>query len=85
MLIMVTGKIRQRPQPSALAAVEAWLGPMVDAGFLQHGYVSEEHARLWFVVSATDIAEAIDRLSVLPLSPEELELSYHTVRGARFT
>ena len=84
MLIMVTGTINQAVGDEDLAAVEAWLGPMVDAGFLQQGYVNHDRTLLWFIVTAGDVDNAAERFADLPVS-EKVTLNFYPARGIRFT
>ncbi|MCW2492138.1 MAG: hypothetical protein JWN47_1502 [Frankiales bacterium] len=67
MLIMAEGTIHHRLSSEERQAVLAWLGPMVDEGFMINGYLSGAADRLWMVVSAETRAAAIQRMADLPM------------------
>ncbi len=85
MLILVEGTIHRPVVGDDLAAVEAWLGPMVDDGFLQSGFLDHEVQRLWLIVSSPTRAAAHERLDDLPVV-RDATLSYTTtaVTAVRF-
>jgi hypothetical protein len=66
MLIMAEGTISPAADCRDDAVLAAWLGPMVDEGFVHSGYVRFADRRLWLVLSSTDLADANQRLSDLP-------------------
>ena len=45
----------------------AWLVPMINA-FLHGGWIDTTEQRVWMVISATDLAEAQQRLDGLPFA-----------------
>ena len=49
----------------------ALLVPMLDSGFLHGGWIDTIAQRLWMVISATDLAEAQQRLGGLPFARDE--------------
>jgi hypothetical protein len=67
MLIFAEGTVNEPVSDVERAAVRAWLGPMVDEGFIQSGYINMARDRVRIVVSSPDIATAIQRLSDLPV------------------
>ena len=71
-MLMIAEGTLNRPvtqQEHRLAA--AWLVPMLDAGFLHGGWIDTTEQRLWLVISATDLAEAQQRLDGLPFALDE--------------
>jgi hypothetical protein len=44
---------------------------MLDAGFLHGGWIDTTEQRLWLVISATDLAEAQQRLDGLSFARDE--------------
>jgi len=66
MLILAEGTVRRPLEDDERAAVWAWLGPMVDAGFMQSGYINTVGDRVWLVLSTTDVDTATERLADLP-------------------
>jgi len=67
MLILAEGTVHRPIEDGERAAISAWLGPMVDAGFMQYGVVSTVGDRVWLVLSSTDIDTATQRLADLPV------------------
>jgi hypothetical protein len=67
MLILAEGTIHRPVEGDQRAAAEAWLGPMVDEGFLQHGYIDIGANRLWMFLSSPDMQTATQRLDDLPV------------------
>jgi hypothetical protein len=67
MLILAEGTIHRTIEGDARSAVRAWLGPMVDDGFLHNGYLDLSRNRIWMVVSSPDVATAAQRLDDLPI------------------
>jgi hypothetical protein len=68
MLILVEGSIHRPVTGDERTAVRAWLGPMVDDGFLQHGYLDSTGERLWMIVSSPSLERAQKRLNDLPVA-----------------
>lgn len=66
MLILAEGTIHRPVQGEERTAVEAWLGPMVDDGFLVHGYLEISGNRIWMILSSPDYDSARMRLADLP-------------------
>jgi hypothetical protein len=66
MLFLAEGTIHHPVEGVELTAAEAWLGPMVDGGFMQNGYVDSASQRMWLVLSSETRAEADHRLNDLP-------------------
>jgi hypothetical protein len=67
MLILAEGTIHRPVEGVERAAAEAWLGPMVDDGFLHAGYLDLVGNRMWMFLSSPDIAAANQRLDDLPV------------------
>jgi hypothetical protein len=67
MLILAEGSIHRPIEGSERSAVQAWLGPMVDGGFLQNAYIDGARLRLWMVLSSDTQADAERRLNDLPV------------------
>jgi hypothetical protein len=85
MLILAEGTILQPVAGDERAAVQAWLGPMVDGGFLQSGYIDAVGNRLWMVLSSPDLAYAMQRLGDLPVVRDgSVSFTTHTVAALRF-
>jgi hypothetical protein len=51
MLIFAEGTVNEPLSDVERAAVRAWLGPMVDEGFIQSGYINMARDRVWIMVS----------------------------------
>ena len=66
MLLIVEGTLHRPVVDEGRRVASAWLGPMVDAGFVHGGWIDHGGTRLWMVVSAEDAAEAQERLADLP-------------------
>jgi hypothetical protein len=67
MLILVEGTIHHRVEGDARTAAQAWLGPMMDDGFVVDGFMDEAGDRLWMLLSSPDLAAAQQRLDDLPV------------------
>lgn len=67
MLILAEGTISQRVEGEERTAAQAWLGPMVDDGFLLDAYVDEVGGRVWMLLSSSDLRSARQRLNDLPV------------------
>ena len=67
MLILAEGNISHPVEGDERTAAQAWLGPMVDDGFLVDAFVDEVGGRLWMLLSSTDLRSARQRLNALPV------------------
>lgn len=67
MLILAEGTISHTVEGEERTAAQAWLGPMVDDGFLVDAYVDEVGGRVWMVLSSADLRSARQRLNDLPV------------------
>jgi hypothetical protein len=67
MLFIAEGQIRQPIEASEHTVAAAWLGPMVDSGFLHAGYFDAAGQRVVMILSAPDRLELDQRLSILPV------------------
>jgi hypothetical protein len=85
MLILAEGTIQHPVAGDERTAVQAWLGPMVDGGFLQSGYVDVVGNRLWMVLSSPDLDYAVQRLGDLPVVRNgSVSFTTHAVTALRF-
>jgi len=50
MLFIAEGRINRAVQAAEHTVAAAWLGPMVDSGFLQSGYLDETGRRVFMVL-----------------------------------
>ena len=66
MLILAEGTVRDPLTPDRRREIEAWLGPMMDDGFLRGGYVDPEGRRVWMVLAADTHLDVVGRLGDLP-------------------
>jgi hypothetical protein len=71
MLFIAEGQIRQPLEAGERTVAAAWLGPMVDSGFLQAGYLDAAGQRVVMILSAPDRLEIDQRLSDLPVVREQ--------------
>jgi hypothetical protein len=62
MLMIAEGTLHHPVTDQEHRMAAAWLVPMIDAGFLHGGWIDTTEHRLWMVISATDLAEAQQRL-----------------------
>ena len=86
MLIMAEGSIAHQLGDDGVAVIRAWLGPMVDAGFLQTGYLDSVHERVWMVLTSPDETSAVQRLNDLPMVRDgSISFTTTAVTGLRFT
>lgn len=67
MLFIAEGQIHQPIEADEHTVAAAWLGPMVDSGFLQAGYLDAAGQRVLMILSAPDRVELDQRLSILPV------------------
>jgi len=72
MLIIAEGTLNHPVTDQKHREAAAWLVPMLDAGFLHGGWIDMTEQRLWLVISATDVAEAQERLDGLPFARDGL-------------
>jgi hypothetical protein len=72
MLMIAEGTIHQQVTDQQHRMATGWLVPMLDAGFLHGGWIDMTEQRLWLVISATDVAEAQERLDGLPFARDGL-------------
>ena len=68
MLMIAEGTLHHPVTHEEHRKAAAWLVPMLDAGFLHGGWIDTTEQRLWLVISATDLAEAQQRLDGLPFA-----------------
>jgi len=54
MLILAEGTVHRTLENDERAPGRAWLGPMVDASFLQSGFINSVGDRVWPVLSSSD-------------------------------
>jgi len=67
MLILAEGTVSHSLEGDARTAAQAWLGPMVDDGFVVDAYVNEPGGRVWILLSSPDLRSARQRLNDLPV------------------
>jgi hypothetical protein len=67
MLFVAEGTIHRQLIGEEQSAAQAWLGPMVDGGFLQSAYIDHLRQRMWMVVSSEARDDAEQRLLDLPV------------------
>ena len=67
MLILAEGTIHRELIGEEQTTAQAWLGPMVDGGFLQSAYIDHEHKRMWMVLSSGTREAAEQRLGDMPI------------------
>lgn len=67
MLILAEGTISPHTDNAERAGVPAWLGPMVDAGFMQDGWINRAGDHVWLLLASPDLATAVERLADLPV------------------
>jgi len=86
MLFIAEGRINRAVEAAEHTVAAAWLGPMVDSGFLQSGYLDETGQRVFMVLSAPDHGEVEERVSRLPIVREgTVTFSITQVTALRFT
>ena len=68
MLMIAEGTLHHQVTEQEHRMATAWLVPMIDAGFLHGGWIDTTEQRLWMVISASDLAEAQQRLDGLPFA-----------------
>jgi hypothetical protein len=67
MLILAEGTIHHPLVGEEQSAAQAWLGPMVDGGFLQSAFIDRPRQRMWMVLSSESREEAEQRLGDMPI------------------
>jgi hypothetical protein len=67
MLFLAEGAIHHALAGEERSAAQAWLGPMVDGGFLQSAYIDHSRQRMWMVLSSDTREAAEQRLGDLPV------------------
>lgn len=86
MLFIAEGKIHQPSEAIDHRSVAAWLGPMVDSGFLHSGYLDAAGRRVLMVLSAPDVEAATSRLGDLPIVRDgSVSFSIAAVTALRFS
>lgn len=86
MLFMVEGSIHRSLGADGIAAIHAWLGPMVDGGFVQNGYINVAQGRVWMIVTSPDVVSTEQRLNDLPVVRDgSFSFTTTPVSGLRFT
>ena len=86
MLFVAEGRIHQPIEAEDHAIAAAWLGPMVDAGFLQSGYLDAVGQRVIMIVSAPDRVEVDEHLGNLPVVRDgKVSFTVSPVTVLRFT
>jgi hypothetical protein len=68
MLILAEGTVNYQLEGDARTAAQAWLGPMVDDGFVVDAYFNEPGGRVWMLLSSPDLQAARQRLNDLPVT-----------------
>ena len=85
MLFVAQGSIRSEVAADQKAAVQAWLGPMVDAGVLQAGWLDRDGRKVWMVLSAATPSELEERLGNLPVvATRQVEFALFPVMALRY-
>jgi hypothetical protein len=85
-LFIAEGKIHQPIEATDHKTAAAWLGPMVDAGFLQSGYLDAAGQRVLMVLSAPDADAVAKRLDNLPIVHDgSVSFSVSRVTALRFS
>jgi len=86
MLFIAEGRLHQPIDAADHTIAAAWLGPMVDAGFLQAGYLDAGGQRVVMIVSAPDRREIDERLGSLPIvRDKKVSFAVSPVTALRFT
>jgi hypothetical protein len=85
MLILAEGTIHRELIGEEQSAAQAWLGPMVDGGFLQSAYIDHERRRMWMVLSSETRGAAEQRLGDMPIVREStVSFTLTVVSAVRF-
>jgi len=86
LLFVAEGRIHEPIAAEDHAIAAAWLGPMVDAGFLQSGYLDGVGQRVIMIVSAPDRVEVDEHLRNLPVVRDgKVSFTVSPVTALRFT
>jgi hypothetical protein len=86
MLFIAEGAIRKPLDAGEQTMAAAWLGPMVDAGFLHAGYLDAAGQRVVMILSAPDRFDIEERLRNLPVvRNENVSFKISPVTALRFT
>ena len=86
MLFIAEGQIRQPIEAGEHAVAAAWLGPMVDSGFLQAGYLDAAGQRVVMILSAPNHLEINQRLGDLPVvRDQKVSFTVSQVTALRFS
>lgn len=86
MLFIAEGRIEQPINSTDHHVAAAWLGPMVDSGFLQSGYLDAKGRRVLLVLSAPDEEAVTGRLNDLPIVRNgSVVMSISVVKALRFS
>lgn len=85
MLIIAEGRLAHPVGAAEHLVNAAWLGPMVDAGFLHAGWVDTDGGVVFLVITAKSTAEATRWLADLPIVRErEISFEVHPAKALRF-
>jgi hypothetical protein len=86
MLFIAEGQIRQPLEAGERTVAAAWLGPMVDSGFLQAGYLDAAGQRVVMVLSAPERRDIDQRLGDLPVvRDQKVSFTVTHVTALRFS
>ena len=86
MLFIADGQIHEPIDGDDHVVAAAWLGPMVDSGFLQAGYLDAAGRRVVMILSAPDRSDVDERLGDLPVvRDEKVSFTVSPVTALRFT
>jgi hypothetical protein len=86
MLFIAEGQIHQPIEAGEHKAAAAWLGPMVDSGFLQAGYLDAAGQRVVMILAAPDRLEIDERLADLPVvRDQKVSFTVSQVTALRFS
>jgi hypothetical protein len=86
MLFLAEGRVQRPLGESEQTVAAAWLGPMVDAGFLQSGYLDAAGGRVLMVLSAPGRAEIEEWIGDLPVVRDgTVSFAITPVTALRFT
>jgi hypothetical protein len=83
MLIFAEGTVRQTLSDVERAAVQAWIGPMVDDGLMHAGYINIARDRVWILLSRP--TSRLPHSGLLPVVRDgAVSFSTTEVRAMRF-
>lgn len=84
-MFIAEGHVQHPLEPDDTAAAAAWLGPMVDSGFLQSGYLDSAGQRVVMILSAPSRFEIEERLGDLPVvRDQKVSFTVSPVTALRF-